>query len=63
MLRDSYSVQFTDGELRDKLELALMAMDEFRMNPSLFAWNKTKQNIKDCIKEFEDRDEKEMETL
>ena len=62
MIRDSYSVQFTDGELRDKLELALMAMAEFRMNPSLFAWNKAQQNIKDCIKEFEDRDKKEMET-
>ena len=45
---------FTDDELKDKLELALMAMDEFRMNPSLFAWNKAQQNIKDCIKEFED---------
>ena len=63
MLRDSYSAQFTDADLRNKLELALMAMDEFRMNPSLFAWNKAQQNIKDCIKEFEDRDEKEMEAL
>lgn len=63
MLRDSYSVQFTDAELQDKLELALMAMDDFRMSPSLFAWSKAQQNIKDCIKEFEDRDEKEMETL
>lgn len=63
MLRDSDSVQFTDDELRDKLELALIAMEEFRMNPSLFTWHKAQQNIKDCIKEFEDRDKKEMETL